>query len=109
MSDKIRKSRIATVYNSFLLRLRSGQRLWLNISPGEGEIQFTITIPLWLVRILLKPVLLYRRFRYGYAFCRTSLTQGKFAIVDPDDFFRLSRRKWFAVKGGSTFYAVHSV
>ncbi|MHC4540287.1 MAG: AP2/ERF family transcription factor, partial [Planctomycetota bacterium] len=38
-----------------------------------------------------------------------SLTQGKFAIVDPDDFFRLSRRKWFAVKGGSTFYAVHSV
>ncbi len=54
-------------------------------------------------------MLLYRRLRYGYAFCRIPLTQGKFAIVDPDDFLRLCKRKWFAVKGGSTFYAVHSV
>jgi len=54
-------------------------------------------------------VLLYRRIRYGYAFCRIPLTQGKYAIVDPDDYFRLSKRKWYAAKGGSTFYAVHSV
>jgi AP2 domain/HNH endonuclease len=50
-------------------------------------------------------MLLYRRLRYGYAFCRIPLTQGKFAIVDPDDFFRLARDKWFATKGCSTFYA----
>ena len=56
---------------------------------------------------MLRPVLLYRRLRYGYAFCRIPLTKGKHAIVDPDDYFRLSKRKWFAVQGRSTFYAAH--
>ena len=74
---------------------------------GSGGIQFTITIPLWLVRIIIQPVLLYRRVRYGYSFCRIPLSQGQFAIVDADDYFMLSRRKWFAAKGGSTFYAAH--
>jgi len=54
-------------------------------------------------------VLLYRRLRYGYAFCRIPLTQGKYAIVDPDDYFRLSKYKWFIVRGCSTFYAARSV
>jgi hypothetical protein len=54
-------------------------------------------------------VLLYRRLRYGYAFCRIPLTQGKYAIVDPDDYFRLSKFKWYAAKSGSTFYAVRSI
>ena len=76
---------------------------------GSGEIQLTITIPLWLVRIIIQPALLYRRLRYGYPFCRIPLTQGKFAIVDPDDFLRLSKRNWYAVKGCSTFYAVGTV
>jgi hypothetical protein len=52
---------------------------------------------------------MYRRIRYGYPFCRIPLSQGKFAIVDPDDFFRLSRHKWYAVKGSSTFYAVRGI
>jgi hypothetical protein len=34
------------------------------------------------------------------------LTQGKFAIVDPDDYPRLAVCKWYAAKGGNTFYAV---
>ncbi|HCO95043.1 MAG TPA: Fis family transcriptional regulator [Phycisphaerales bacterium] len=58
---------------------------------------------------MLRPVLLYRRIRYGYAFCRIPLTQGKYAIVDPDDYFRLSKHKWFVIKGCSTFYAARSV
>lgn len=33
------------------------------------------------------------------------LTQGKFAIVDAEDYDRLSRYKWCAVKAGGTFYA----
>jgi len=56
---------------------------------------------------MLRPVLLYRRLRYGYAFCRIPLTQGKYAIVDPDDYFRLSKFKWFATKRCSTYYAAH--
>jgi hypothetical protein len=47
---------------------------------------------------VIKPIVLivlfYRRLRYGYAFRRIPLTQGKFAIVDPDDYHRLSKYKW---------------
>lgn len=33
------------------------------------------------------------------------LTQGKFAIVDAEDYDRLAQYKWFAVKSRKTFYA----
>ncbi|MFC1794103.1 HNH endonuclease [Planctomycetota bacterium] len=50
-------------------------------------------------------LLLYRRARYGYAFRRIPLTQGKYTIVDQDDFERLNKHKWYAVKSTNTFYA----
>ena len=53
-------------------------------------------------------MLLYRRLRYGYAFRRIRLTQGKFAIVDCEDYDLLSRYKWCAAKDSSTYYAVRS-
>ena len=37
------------------------------------------------------------------------LTQGKFAIVDADDYDELSQYKWTAAKSPNTFYAVRSV
>jgi len=52
---------------------------------------------------------LYRRLRYGYAFRRIPLTQGKYAIVDPEDYHRLRKDKWYAQKGPHTFYAVRSL
>ena len=33
------------------------------------------------------------------------LTQGKFAIIDDDDFDIVNKHKWCAVKDGGTFYA----
>jgi len=54
-------------------------------------------------------VLLYRRLRYGYPFRRIPLTQGKFAIVDPQDYERLRAIKWHANQGPQTWYAVHSL
>jgi hypothetical protein len=51
---------------------------------------------------------LYRRARYGYPFRRIPLSQGKYAIVDPEDFERLNRHKWWAVKSGTTFYAIRT-
>jgi hypothetical protein len=52
---------------------------------------------------------LYRRVRYGYPFRRIPLTQGKFAIVDPDDYERLRRYRWHVNKSAHTYYAVHSL
>lgn len=55
-------------------------------------------------------VLLYRRVRYGYAFRRIPLTQGRFSIVDPGDYERLSRYKWrlCKTKGKNVLYAERS-
>jgi DNA polymerase-1 len=53
-------------------------------------------------------VLLYRRLRYGYAFCRIPLTQGKYAIVDPDDYRRLAKYKWYVVGTPGSQYAARS-
>ena len=50
-------------------------------------------------------MLLYRCIRYGCPFRRIPLTQGKYAIVDPEDYERLNKYKWYVSKGGSTFYA----
>lgn len=52
--------------------------------------------------------MLYRRVRFGYAFRRIPLTQGKYAIVDSEDFERLNERKWHAKKFKNTYYAARS-
>jgi len=65
-----------------------------------------IRIPDRLEKIVVIPLLLYRRLRYGYTFRRIPLTQGKYAIVDNDDYYGLNRCKWYAARGGRTFYAV---
>jgi hypothetical protein len=76
-----------------------------------GKIQIVIDIPSWLEHILVATVLFYRRIRYGYAFRRIPLTQGLFAIVDPDDYVRLSRYKWRVcrTRGKNILYAERSV
>jgi hypothetical protein len=72
-------------------------------------IDITIHIPNWLIAPFVCIVLLYRRLRYGYPFRRIPLTRGKYAIVDPDDYDRLSTHKWYATKVGNTFYARRNV
>ena len=72
---------------------------------GGIKLNFSITIPDRLAGYVIALTLLYRRARYGYAFRRIPLTQGKYAIVDPDDFERLNKHKWYAVRCKNTFYA----
>ena len=72
---------------------------------GGIKLNFSITIPDRPAGFVIALTLLYRRARYGYAFRRIPLTQGKYAIVDPEDFERLNKYKWYAVKDSRTFYA----
>jgi len=55
--------------------------------------------------------LLYRRLCFGYAFRKIPLTQGKYAIVDPDDYVRLAKYKWriCRTKGKNVTYAERSM
>jgi len=68
-----------------------------------------IEIPAWLERLVVPLVLLYRRLRFGYAFRRIPLTQGRYALVDPADYAELSRYRWHANRGRDTFYAQRKV
>ncbi len=73
------------------------------------KLNFSITIPDRLVWPLVALVLSYRRINYGYPFRLIPLTQGKYAIVDPEDYKRLSKYKWYASKNSGTFYAARCV
>jgi hypothetical protein len=70
------------------------------------NLSITITVPDRLAGLFIALLLLYRRACYGYPFRRIPLTQGKYAIVDPEDFERLNKHKWHASKWGNTFYAI---
>ena len=77
---------------------------------GSGiKLNFSITIPDRLAWLFVALLLLYRRARYGYAFRRIPLTQGKYALVDQDDFERLNKHKWHADRHNNTFYAIRCV
>jgi hypothetical protein len=83
-----------------------------DFSPG-GMTKFTITfeLPSWLVWPVLAPVLLWRRLRYGCAFRRIALTQGRFALIDQRDYQHLSKYKWrlCRTKGKNALYAERSI
>jgi hypothetical protein len=68
-----------------------------------------IYLPEFIYRFSVWVLLCYRRRRYGFPFRRIPLTQGKFAIVDPEDYDRLSRYKWFAMRSRRGFYAIRMV
>jgi hypothetical protein len=45
----------------------------------------------------------------GERVCKIPLTQGQFALVDPDQYDELSKWKWCALRGKHTYYACRRV
>ncbi len=68
-----------------------------------------IKIPNSIDRFFIRPVLLYRRLRYGYPFRKISLGPSLFAIVDPEDFYDVNRFQWAPRQNGPRIYAVRFV
>jgi len=68
-----------------------------------------IFLPVFIFRLRIWLLLCYRRLRYGCTFRKIPLTQGKFALVDPDDYKKLSKYNWYAIRSPRGFYAARSV
>lgn len=71
-------------------------------------INLSIPVPSFIERICVWAITLYLKRRFGYTCRLIPLTRGKFAIVDPEDFEKLSQYKWQAYRAGRTFYAKHA-
>lgn len=77
----------------------------------SATFSFSVDVHQRIYDLGVKLALIYRRLRYGYTFRRIPLTQGRYALVDPEDFDELNRYKWH-VRGGkttNTYYAVRIV
>ena len=72
------------------------------------KITLVLAIPAFLAPLLVRTALLCRRLRFGYRFRKIPLTKGKYAIVDPQDYQRLSKYNWHAVIAPNTCYAARS-
>ncbi len=69
------------------------------------KFQIKIKVPGIMEAIIIYFLLRYRKRKHGYPFRKIKLTQGLFAIVDPEDYEKLNKYKWFAKIDERTYYA----
>jgi len=70
------------------------------------RVNLTISIPAWLDRICAWPVMRYRKRKYGYSFRRIYLDEGKWTILDLEDYYRYAGFKWCIGGENGNFYAI---
>jgi len=83
------------------------------------KLRVTISIPNWLDKFLVFPLLLYRQLRYEHPYRRIRLTdvsgvataksEGKFTLVDPADFYWLNNFVWLTSGRDGNLYAARVV
>ena len=61
--------------------------------------------PDFLMHICVWVLLRYREWKYGYPYRRIKLTQNRYAKVEPRDFEKLNKHKWYAKRCMNRFYA----
>jgi hypothetical protein len=67
-----------------------------------------ITVPNWLDRIFAWPVMVYRLWKYGYTYRRIYLGEGQFTILDQEDYYKLSKFRWYIKGSFGKFYAARN-
>ena len=72
------------------------------------KVNLTIGIPVWLDKICAWPVTVYRKHKYGWAFRKINLGEGRFTIVDPPIFYQLNQYQWYADGQDEHIYAVRN-
>ena len=73
------------------------------------KVNLTIRIPIWLDVIFVWPVMVYRQLKFGYTYRKIYLDEGKWTILDQQDYYRLGNFKWHVTGTNSRFYAVRSI
>jgi hypothetical protein len=68
-----------------------------------------IKIPIWLDKIIVWPVVMYRKIKYGYPFRRIYLGEGLYTIVDPEDYYLHGHKKWCLGAHRARPYAIRGV
>jgi len=68
--------------------------------------KITITIPDWLDKICAWPLMIYRKRKYGGAFRRIDIGEGKYTLVEPEDYYTYGKYKWVVYGTGSNLYVI---
>jgi hypothetical protein len=66
----------------------------------------TLTVPNWLDRFCAWPVTAYRQLKYGSTYRRIYLDEGKWTILDQEDYYRYAGFKWCVSGYKHKFYAI---
>ena len=73
------------------------------------KVNLTIGIPIWLDRLFVCPLLLYRLWKYGYTYRKIDLGEAEWTILDAKDYYRFGNLKWTINGNGRKFYATRFV
>jgi hypothetical protein len=73
------------------------------------RVNLTIGIPIWLDMLFAWPVMVYRKWKYGYSYRRIYLGEGFWTILDRQDYYRFGCFKWEVSGENNVFYAVRNI
>jgi hypothetical protein len=71
-------------------------------------VNVTFRVPIWLDRVCAWPMMVYRKYKYGWPFRRIYLGEGEWTILDQQDYYKYSNFKWGISGSGRDFYAVRN-
>jgi hypothetical protein len=72
----------------------------------ETGVNISFKIPNWLDKIFAWPAMVYRKWKFGYAYRKIYLDEGKWIILDLEDYYRFAGFKWCIGGHDGKFYAI---